>query len=251
MNPVIRCAALVALATFALADVPLETASPLNSTPSTSASENPSVPADKTNWSVAGEWQVSHPSWKGALIIRPDGTFLRPHGDGGKWTLSAQGDQLALKLIWDSWVTDTALMIAPDLFRGEVRSGLIELRRGEKRVAEDAAATPPLSPPKDFDAPDLKAKLADSTWALRDGKHFTLHADGSTSGDWHDRKRVLADRVARLDPVDDQLADRSSSNGGRECGRHGAEVERRGLGADCKARQSGSGKAVGAMPASR
>lgn len=188
MKPIIHFAALVALATIASADSPLEAASPLTSTPSTPAPENSSGAADKTNWSVAGEWQVIHPNWKGVLIIRPDGTFLRPHGDGGKWTLTAQGDQLSLQLVWGSWVTETALMIAPDFFRGEMRKGPFELRRGEKRVPENSAATPPPSPPKEFDAPDLKTKLADSTWELRDGKHFTLHADGSTSGDWHDRK---------------------------------------------------------------
>ena len=202
MKLIIYLAALFATAGSALANAALEAAKPLTAPPSNPpTSDNSSGNTEKTNWSVVGEWRVTHPNWKGILSIRPDGTFSRPQGDGGKWTLTAQDDHLSLQLVWSSWGTETAHMIAPDYFRGEVRKGRFELRRGEKVVPEEPTATQQPPPPKEFNAPALKKQLSDSTWELRDGKHFTLHADGSTSGDWHDRKgfwRIVSPNAVQL-----------------------------------------------------
>lgn len=173
-----------ALAASAFANAALEAAD----TSEPKSGKPPTAAVEQSNWTVAGEWRVKHPNWNGMLVIRPDGTFSRPHGDGGKWTLTAQGNHLTLQLVWSSWVTENADMISPDHFRGEVRKGPFELRRGEKQASEEPVAAPKFPPPKEIDAPELKTKLSDSTWELRDGKRFTLHADGSTSGDWHDRK---------------------------------------------------------------
>lgn len=181
----IRLAAVFSLATIALANGGLVRATP----PETKAPDSPATgDPTKPKWSVVGEWQVTHPNWQGTLAIRPDGTFARAHGDGGKWTLTADGDHLVLQLIWNSWVTETAAMITPDRFVGRVRKGEFELRRGEEQAPAEPASTLQPPPAKEFDDPAAKARLSDSTWQLEDGKHFTLHADGSTTADWHDRK---------------------------------------------------------------
>ena len=183
MKLLISLAACLTLGTSALANAALEAASP-----PADAQASDKLADAKPNWTVVGEWEVKHPNWNGTLTIRADGTFSRKNGDGGKWRLTADHHEPALQLIWDAWGTEIAQMITPDLFRGQVRKGAIELRRGGNAAPEEVAATPPAQPPEGIDAPELKKKLSDSTWELRDGKHFTLHADGSTTGDWHNRK---------------------------------------------------------------
>jgi hypothetical protein len=139
-------------------------------------------------WEVTGEWAAKTPDWKGTISIRPDGTFARGMGDGGKWRLTAKDGKAALELNWDKWDTQVLTMLSPDLFRAKVRKGTIELRR---KAADGSVAAPPK--PEDawldeYKDPALKQRLDDSVWRLKDGKRFTLRADGTTDGSWHSRK---------------------------------------------------------------
>src|SRR4030095_10795860 len=99
MKLIIHIVAVFTFAASPVANAALEAANPLTATPSNPpSSDNAAATAEKASWSVAGEWRVTHPNWKDTLIIRPDGTFSRPNGDGGKWTLTAQDDHLSLQL---------------------------------------------------------------------------------------------------------------------------------------------------------
>jgi hypothetical protein len=49
--------------------------------------------------------------------------------------------------------------------------------------------------------PGTQERLSDSVWRLKDGKRFTLRADGSTSGSWHNRKgrwRIIGSNKIQL-----------------------------------------------------
>jgi hypothetical protein len=152
-------------------------------------------------WNVTGEWHGKHPNWKDTVTLRADGRFARAKGGGGKWRLIIQHDRPALELDWDEWHPEIIEMVSPDLFRGSVRRGTLELRRA---ADNSVAATGPkfeTERPKEFNDPALKARLSDSTWRLHDGKQFTLRADGSTKGSWHNRKgfwRIVAPNKIEL-----------------------------------------------------
>jgi len=79
--------------------------------------------------SVLGDWQVSHPHWNGSLTIRADGTFARPHGDGGRWVLGGDPDRPLLILRWNAWGTESVAMMTPDYLRGGSENNGMELRR--------------------------------------------------------------------------------------------------------------------------
>jgi hypothetical protein len=146
------------------------------------------APENQKNWDPTGEWAAKHPDWKGKITIRPDGTFARGIGDGGKWRLTNENGQAALELNWEKWDTQVLPMISPDLFRGKVRRGTFELRRIQTTAAAEGKPKPETEWLEGYQAPALKERLNDSVWRLKDGKRFTLRADGSTSGSWHNRK---------------------------------------------------------------
>jgi hypothetical protein len=172
---------------------------------SLTCAETPTVetppPAQPSKWTVTGNWFGKHAKWSDMIAIRPDGTFSRSEGGGGKWRLSAQGDHPVLELNWDSWQPEVIDMISPDIFRGSTRSGKFELRRVAGEIAVAPAEKPQLEPEKEFDDPALKSRLTNSVWQLQDGKQFTLHSDGSTTGDWHTRKgswRIIGPNQVQL-----------------------------------------------------
>lgn len=151
-----------------------------------------------TRSTVVGEWQMVHPKWKGTMNFAANGRFSRPHGDGGKWQLKIDGDRTVLYLDWDSWAPETAVMVAPDYFRGNTSDGQFELRRPTPERRETADAP---EPPKGFYNPELKSALSGSTWEMKDGKRFTLQADGSTTANWHERKgywRIVGPKTIEL-----------------------------------------------------
>ena len=141
-------------------------------------------------WSITGTWTVNHPNWFDELLIYPDGTFVRAGGthDGGKWRLDVETGHVVLELTWKSWGTERAAMITSDCFQGRAATGDFELRRIATFISDCPVPPSEVGFQKPFEDPSLQAKLKDSTWRLADGKHFSLHADGLTTGDWHDRK---------------------------------------------------------------
>jgi hypothetical protein len=147
-------------------------------------------PSEKpARWTVTGDWIAKHPKWDDTITLRQDGTFSRGHGEGGKWRLTVDVDRPVLQLDWKDWNAETVEMITGDLFRGSARSGVLELRRATTADAVAVGeAKPQPAAAKEVDDPALRARLSDSVWRLQDGKKFTLKADGSTSGDWHERK---------------------------------------------------------------
>jgi len=121
--------------------------------------------------------------------------------DDGKWTFTTENDHPVLQLNWDRWKANTLTMIDPNLFRGKTAGGTFELRRATDETAAPADAKPAPEWLKEFDDPALKARLTDSVWALHDGKHYKLHADGTTTGSWHDRKgawRIVGSNKVQL-----------------------------------------------------
>lgn len=159
------------------------------------------APPTPLPWSVTGNWFAKHPAWDDTLSIQADGSFIRSDGDGGKWRLIIKDDHPALEMTWEGWKPEILSMITQNLFRGPMRNGVLELRR----IAPGVPVPPPpkasAEPAKEFDAPKLKALLQDSVWRLRDGKQFTLHADGTTSGSWHSRKgfwRIIGPNQVQL-----------------------------------------------------
>jgi hypothetical protein len=159
------------------------------------------TPSKSGKWSVTGEWHGKHPNWKDIVTLRADGTFARAKGGGGKWRLIIREDRPALELDWDEWHPEIIEMVSPDLFRGSVRRGTLELRRATARSVTAAGPKFEKEPLKEFEDPALKARLSNSTWRLHDGKQFTLRADGSTKGSWHNRKgswRIVAPNKVQL-----------------------------------------------------
>ena len=98
-------------------------------------------------WSVVGTWDCSHPAWSGAITIFADGTFARAQGDAGRWTLAGLQDQVMLVLAWDHWSAETAVMMGPDEFRGEIRTqstrGELEMRRRVRPTVGDGMEEAP------------------------------------------------------------------------------------------------------------
>jgi hypothetical protein len=133
---------------------------------------------------VAGSWFAHHSNWKDTITFRPDGTFSRFAGEGGKWYLTTQEGHSDLHLEWDEWKPDVIRMANPNLFKGRARSGNIFLHRLAGEIPDPKA----IPPAKETDDPALRKKLQSSIWVLRDGKQFKLHADGTVTSSWNDRK---------------------------------------------------------------
>jgi len=148
-------------------------------------SENPEK---ARKWDVIGDWATKTPDWKGTITIRADGTFARRIGDGGKWRLTTKGGEAALELDWEKWEKQVLPMVSPDLFRAKVRRGTVEMRRIEMNSLGKAKTKVESEWLAEQKVPALKERLNDSVWRLKDGKRFTLRADGTTSGSWHNRK---------------------------------------------------------------
>jgi hypothetical protein len=100
--------------------------------------ESSSAPKDAPDgYSVLGQWVVTHPSWRGEIHLKADGTLVAPFqgpnrgDDPGRWSLtSVQGTPL-LVIVWDHWGTESLLMVGPDYFRGQAKPGsFMEMRRG-------------------------------------------------------------------------------------------------------------------------
>ena len=104
--------------------------------PCAAEESKPTPPLSHSAESLNGEWTVTHPSWRGEIRLRADGTFVAPFqgpdrgDDPGRWALaSLQGTPL-LVLLWDNWGTESLLMVTPDYFRGQVKPGsFVEMRR--------------------------------------------------------------------------------------------------------------------------
>jgi hypothetical protein len=71
-------------------------------------------------WSVVGKWEATEiGNWNDTITISPDGTFTRTEGDGGRWTLTALQDHIALVLAWENWPAETVTMMSPSEFSGK------------------------------------------------------------------------------------------------------------------------------------
>jgi hypothetical protein len=82
-------------------------------------------------WSVAGEWQVTHPLWRDVVTLSVDGSFVTSSkGLTGKWILSASGGTPMIVLLWDLYGTESLTMVDISHFRGQVEKGkYIDMRR--------------------------------------------------------------------------------------------------------------------------
>jgi hypothetical protein len=86
-------------------------------------------------WSIVGDWRMTHPSWRGVLTIRADGTVSNSRATG-RWVLTSEAGTPLLVIRWDLSGTDSIAMVTPDHFRGQHRKDqFIDMRRGEEGVA--------------------------------------------------------------------------------------------------------------------
>jgi hypothetical protein len=153
---------------------------------------------------LIGHWEATHPRWRGRIELQESGRFARAGGDGGRWQLKADVDPPVLELDWDEWAKESARALSPNLFKGAVRDGEITLKRMPDGGTQDTSAEAKKEQQEtlpEFHAPELKAQMSGSVWEMKDGKQFTLHADGSTTGSWHERKgtwRIVAPETVEL-----------------------------------------------------
>jgi hypothetical protein len=115
------------------------------------------APENQKKWDPTGEWAAKNPDWKGKITIRPDGSFARGIGDGGKWRLTNQNGQAALELNWEKWDTQVLSMISPDLFLGKVRRGTFELRRIQTTSTAEEKPQPEKEWLEEYQAPALRS----------------------------------------------------------------------------------------------
>jgi hypothetical protein len=134
---------------------------------------------------VPGNWMALHPEWRGNIVFYPDGTFVRPHIGGGRWLVTNDEEKSLVVLRWNSWGTETLTVISPDHLRGPQKRGTFRLYR--------IPPAPPDVLPANRDLAEVEAtaaRLNDSKWELIDHKRFKLHADGSVSSEFDDRKGI-------------------------------------------------------------
>ncbi len=166
--------------------------SPAQSTPSvlekSVAGKDGAVP-----FSVAGDWNVTHPDWKSpnTITIHPDGTFTVLHGTSGKWILSADGGTPLLVLRWEMWGTESLAMITPDHFRGQKwPDHFIDMRRNVGNAASKRAEREVAEP--GFLGTWHVQNLADgikATYAIKADN--TFERDGRRTGTWEVKNNQL------------------------------------------------------------
>lgn len=136
------------------------------------------APAD-----MPGNWMGLHPGWRSNLIFYPDGTFIRPHVNGGRWIVRNDKGLSIVELHWNQWAVETLAAVSLDQFSGQQRTGMFRLYRVPPAPAKNLPQNPDIA-----EIEPTKALLNDSKWELIDRKRFMLHADGSISSEFDDRK---------------------------------------------------------------
>ncbi len=101
------------------------------SIPKTSEPE-PSEKDIYPRWSIVGDWNVTHPFWTDSITFRKNGTLVaKDQGTTGRWVLTADAETPLLVLRWDSFGTESLMMVGQDHFRGQIAPGsFIDMRRG-------------------------------------------------------------------------------------------------------------------------
>jgi hypothetical protein len=86
-----------------------------------------------SRWSILGDWNVTHPYWTHVVTFREDGTFATDDAaTSGRWVLTADKGTPLLVLRWDSYGTESLLMVNQKHFRGQIQPGsFMDMRRGD------------------------------------------------------------------------------------------------------------------------
>ena len=121
---------------------------------------SPPAPREEVPWSVAGSWDISHPTWKGPLTLLVNGAILgSKHEDIGRWALHVQDGHILVLLCGWEGPAQTVCFVGPDDLLGSVSEGQFRMHRHSGGRPNPLQSGFPLPSPLDF-------ALAGTPWSV-------------------------------------------------------------------------------------